>query len=129
MNFIGHFLLVGGLFAAIDSIWIGVVANKFYKKQLGSLLLDKPKFGPAIIFYLIAIAGMVVFVVNPALQANSLSFAAGHGALLGLVTYATYDLTNASTLKNWPKAVTYIDMAWGTFVTMAVCVAAFLILH
>ena len=128
MQFIGHFLLVGALFAAIDSVWIGVVANKFYKSQMKSLLLDKPKFTPAIIFYIIAIIGMVVFVVNPALGADSWTYALGHGALLGLVGYATYDLTNASTLKGWPKLVTIVDMTWGTVVTAAVCTAAYLIL-
>lgn len=128
MQFIGHFLLVGALFAAIDSVWIGVVANKFYKSQMKSLLLDKPKFVPAIIFYIIAIIGMVVFVVNPALGADSWTYAMGHGALLGLVGYATYDLTNASTLKGWPKLVTIVDMTWGTVVTAAVCTAAYLIL-
>jgi len=129
IDFLGHYLLVGVLFAVIDSIWIGVVANKFYKKQMGALLLDKPKFVPAIIFYLINIAGMVIFVVNPALDANSLSYAVSRGALLGLVGYATYDLTNASTLKGWPKAVTIVDMIWGTFVTALVCTVAFLILQ
>lgn len=129
MEFLGHFLLVGALFAVIDSVWIGLIANKFYKKNLGHLLADKPKFVPAVIFYVIYIAAMVFFVVDPALAAGSLSYAIGHGAFLGLFAYATYDLTNAATLKKWPKIVTFVDMAWGTFVTTAVCAIAFLILQ
>lgn len=128
MDFLGHYLLVGGLFAVIDSIWIGIVANKFYKSQMKDLLLDKPKFGPAILFYLISVTGIVVFAVNPALGADSLSYALGHGALLGLASYAAYDLTNASTLKGWSNKVTIVDLTWGTLVTAVVSVLAFLIL-
>ncbi len=133
MQFLGHFLLVGILFAVVDSIWIGLIANKFYKKNLGHLLADKPSFVPAVIFYVIYIAAMVFFVVDPALeadatQANAVLFALGHGAFLGLFAYATYDLTNAATLKNWPKIVTIVDMLWGTVATATVCTVAFLIL-
>src|SRR4051812_30728500 len=100
MDFLGQFLLAGLIFVAIDSLWIGIVANKFYKKELGSLLLEKPKFLPAIIFYLIAVAAMVILVINPALDADSVAKGFGLGAVFGLASYATYDLTNASTLKN-----------------------------
>jgi uncharacterized membrane protein len=128
MEFIGHFLLVGVLFAVIDAFWIGIVANKFYKKQMAALLRPKPAFGPAVVFYLIAIWAMVVFVVDPALAEDSWQFALSRGALLGLVCYATYDLTNASTIKGWPKSVTLVDIAWGTFVTAAVTTIAYLVL-
>jgi len=129
MNFLSHFLLVAVLFAAVDSIWIGLVANKFYKKQLGSLLRPKPAFAPAVLFYVLYVAAMVVLVINPALVEDSLQKALGYGALFGLASYAAYDLTNASTLKNWPKAVTIIDLLWGTFVTAVVCGISFAILQ
>jgi uncharacterized membrane protein len=129
MHFFLHYLLVAGLFAVIDAIWLSVVANKFYKDQLGDLLLKKPKFGPAVLFYAISVFGIVIFAVNPALGAKSLSYAVGHGALLGLVTYATYDLTNLSTLKKWPVKITVVDMLWGTTVTTLVTVVAFHILR
>jgi uncharacterized membrane protein len=127
MDFLKHLLVAAALFVAIDSLWIKYVANSFYKKKLKSLLADKPSFGPAIVFYLIYMIGIVVFVVDPAHIRDSLSFALGHGALLGLVMYATYDLTNQSTLKNWPSTVTYVDMAWGTFVTGLVSTLVFII--
>ncbi len=128
MDYIGHFILVGVVFAVIDALWIGLVANKFYKSQMGDLLMDKPNFVPAVIFYLIYIAAILVFVLEPALDRASLGYAAAYGAMFGLAAYATYDLTNASTLKKWPKAVTLVDMAWGTAVTAVVSVVAYLIL-
>ena len=90
--------------------------------------MDKPKFVPAIIFYIISVSAMVVFVVDPGLD-KDFGFTVGHGALLGLTMYATYDLTNASTLKGWPKAVTIVDLLWGTFVTALVTTLAYLILR
>lgn len=130
MEYIGHFLLVGIIFAVIDALWIGLVANKFYKTQMGSLLRDKPDFLPAVIFYVIYIIGIMVFVLEPAL-ANGWQTAkvAGYAAMLGFFAYATYDLTNASTLKNWPKAITLVDMVWGTTVTTVTTVVAFIILN
>jgi uncharacterized membrane protein len=129
MNYLGHFLLVGGVFAVIDALWIGIVANKFYKSQMGELLAAKPNFVPAVIFYLIYVAAMLVFVLEPALDRSSLGYAAGYGAMLGFTAYATYDLTNAATLKKWPASVTVVDMGWGTIVTAAVSTIVFLILN
>ena len=128
MEYIGHYLLVGAIFAAIDAVWIGVVANKFYKSKMASLLKDKPNFVPAVIFYLIYVLGIVVLVLEPALNDESLARALGNGAVLGATAYAAYDLTNASTLKNWSKAVTVVDLLWGTFVTALVSAIAYLIL-
>lgn len=127
MEFVLQFLAAGVIFAVIDAIWIGVVANSFYKSEMGKLLRDKPDFVPAVIFYLIYILGMVVFAIRPALEQGSWTVALGLGALLGLVAYATYDLTNASTLKNWSKKVTLVDLAWGTGVTAVVSVLTYLV--
>lgn len=121
MDFLVHFLAAGLIFVVIDSLWIGIVANKFYKKQMGSLLLDKPKFVPAVIFYVISVAAMVVLVIDPALQADSVAKGFALGAVFGLASYATYDLTNAATIKGWPKAVTVVDIMWGTVLTALVC--------
>ena len=128
MEFITHFLLVALIFAVIDAIWIGLIANKFYKKNMASLLRDKPNFVPAVIFYAIAVWAILVFAVDPALQADSLGHAISRGALLGLFGYATYDLTNASTIKGWSRKVTLVDMAWGTFVIAATAALSFIIL-
>lgn len=127
MKTIEHILLAALLFVAIDSVWLKFVANTFYKKHLRKLLAVKPNFAAAAVFYLLYMIGIVVFVVDPALAKNSLPFALGHGSLLGLVMYATYDLTNQATLKDWPTKITYLDMAWGTFVTSIVSVLTFII--
>lgn len=129
MDLVWHYLVAGGLFLAFDSVWIGLVANKFYKRQLGDLMAAKPKLVPAAIFYIINIVAILVFVVEPALDRGSLGFAAGRGALLGLALYATYNLTNHSTLKGWPAKMTYVDLLWGTFITATVCTLTFAIFN
>jgi uncharacterized membrane protein len=138
MEFIKHYLVVAGIFVAIDAVWLPVVAGKFYKKELGDLLLKKAKLGPAVVFYALYVFGMVVFALNPALGlaesietfafSDALMYVIGHSALLGLLMYATYDLTNLSTLKNWSSKVTVVDLIWGTFVTTVSTTAAFPIL-
>lgn len=129
MEYLAHFLLIAGIFAILDAIWIGIVANKFYKSQMGSLLLAKPKFVPAIIFYAIYVFAIVFLVLEPALRDESIQAVISKGLIFGLAAYATYDLTNASTLKKWPKAVTVVDILWGTTVTVVVSTIAFLILN
>lgn len=110
--------LVG--FLAIDMLWLGVVARGFYRRQLGFLLADQVNWWAAFSFYLLFVAGVLVFAVAPALQAGSLSRALLLGGLLGLLTYGTYDLTNLATVKGWPLLVTLVDLAWGTALTAAV---------
>lgn len=107
-------------FLAIDFVWLAFVARTFYRKHLGFLLADQPNWWGAVSFYLLFVAGMVVFVVAPSLQAASLRKAFLLGALFGLVTYATYDLTNHATVKNWPWIVTLVDLCWGAVLAAAV---------
>ncbi len=128
-DFIIRYLIAGALFAVIDGIWLSFVANKLYRSQLGSLLLDKPNLPAAIVFYLVFLVGLVVFVINPAMQSNDWKVALGLGALFGFVTYATYDLTNLATLKGYPLTITIVDLIWGTVLTASVSVAAFYILQ
>lgn len=128
-DFIIRYIVAGALFAIIDGIWLSFVANKLYRSQLGSLLLDKPNLPAAIVFYLVFLVGLVVFVINPAMQSNDWKVALGLGALFGFVTYATYDLTNLATLKGYPLTITIIDLIWGTVLTASVSVAAFFILQ
>ncbi|HEY5668520.1 MAG TPA: DUF2177 family protein, partial [Anaerolineales bacterium] len=99
-------------FLLIDAIWLGLVARGFYRKYLGFLLSPTPNWAAAIIFYLLFIVGLVVFAIAPGLQAGSLGKALLLGALFGLLTYATYDLTNLATIKDWPLIVTVVDLVW-----------------
>lgn len=128
-DFIIRYIVAGALFAIIDGIWLSFVANKLYRSQLGSLLLDKPNLPAAILFYLVFLVGLVVFVINPAVSSNDWKVALGLGALFGFVTYATYDLTNLATLKGYPLTITVVDLLWGTILTASVSVIAFLIIQ
>jgi uncharacterized membrane protein len=112
-------------FLAIDFVWLGFVATRFYRAQLGHMMLEKPLLGVAFAFYALYAVGIVVFAVMPADRDESWRAAALLGALLGLVAYGTYDLTNFSTLKSWPVAMTFVDMAWGVVLTAASATAGY----
>jgi len=101
-------------FFAVDLIWLGLIARGFYQKHLGFLLRPQPNWYIAILFYAVFIVGILVFVVSPSLEANSWKKAAILGAFFGCITYATYDLTNHATLKDWPWIVSVVDICWGT---------------
>jgi len=107
-------------FLAIDFVWLAFVARSFYRTHLGFLLTDQPNWWAALAFYLLFVAGVVVFVVAPSLQAASFWKALSLGAFFGLVTYATYDLTNHATVKNWPAIVTAVDNCWGAALSATV---------
>ena len=102
------------VFFAIDMIWLGVVSKGFYRRHLGAFMTPKVNWTAAMLFYLLFIVGLLVFVVRPALAAGAPLHALFYGALLGLISYATYDLTNLATLKDWPLVVTVVDLIWGT---------------
>ncbi len=101
-------------FFLIDIVWLVVVARKLYRQELGFLMSDKPNWIAAVIFYLIFILGIVFFVIHPALEKENWTYALFAGLLFGFITYATYDLTNLATIKNWPLKITIIDLIWGT---------------
>jgi uncharacterized membrane protein len=108
------------VFFAIDILWLGLVARNMYSKYLGFLLSPKPNWAAAIIFYLLFIVGLIVFAVIPGLKEGSLKNSLLLAALFGLVTYATYDLTNLATIKNWPLVITIVDMVWGSVLSCLV---------
>lgn len=102
------------LFLAADMAWLSTMTGRFYRPILGDLLLAKPNLAPAAAFYLLYPAGLMLFVVLPALRGGGAAHAAVWGALFGLFTYGTYDLTNQATLRNWSTTLTVVDVAWGT---------------
>jgi len=104
-------------FAIIDLIWLRLVAQGFYRAQLGDLRSDTVNFPAATAFYLIYVSGVVFFAVMPALRADNIWQAGMYGALLGFLCYATYDLTNLATLRNWPLGLTVVDIIWGSLLT------------
>lgn len=114
-----RYLVTTGVFLLIDVAWLALIAPKLYKANIGHLMADKPNLPAAGVFYLLYIAALLFFVIDPALVKGSAWQAVWTGAFLGLVMYATYDLTNLATLKDWPLKITAIDLAWGTFITAA----------
>jgi uncharacterized membrane protein len=105
------------IFLGIDAFWLGLVAPKFYRAQIGHLMADKANFLAAGLFYLLFVGALTYFVVAPAVNGGEMRGVILRGALFGLVTYATYDLTNHATLRDWPITVTIVDMIWGTVLT------------
>lgn len=112
-------------FLVLDAIWLGVVARGFYAGQLGGLMRDNVNFLVAGGFYVAYVAGVVYFAVMPALEQGAWSRALLNGALLGLLAYGTYDMTNIATLKGWPVVMSMVDMAWGMVVTASAAVTGY----
>jgi uncharacterized membrane protein len=115
------------VFFAVDMIWLGLIASSFYKKHLGYLMAPEVNWPAAIIFYLLFILGIMVFVVIPGVKENSLPDTLIRAALFGLITYATYDLTNLATIRDWPLIVTIVDLIWGTVLSTLVSTAGYFI--
>jgi uncharacterized membrane protein len=126
LQFVYLYLLTIPAFFAIDMIWLGLVATKFYQSQIG-FLMGPVNWTAAIVFYLLYIIGIIIFAVSPALEAQSFSKAVILGALFGFFAYATYDPTNLATIKDWPIMVTIVDLIWGTVLTSSVAAISYLI--
>jgi uncharacterized membrane protein len=118
--FIKLFFIALPVFFVIDMVWLVLVAKKFYQEQIGFLMKPDINWFAAIIFYILFIAGLVIFVISPAVEKHSWVHALIFGALFGLITYATYDLTNLATLKDWPILVTVVDLIWGTVLAASI---------
>ncbi len=119
------YLLTVVVFFAIDLVWLGVVANRFYQNQIGSMLKSPPDWLVAAGFYLFYIVGILVFAVLPGVEKGMLAEAVWRGALFGALAYATYDLTNLATLEGWPWQVAVVDIVWGTVLTGTVAAASY----
>ena len=102
------------IFLGIDSVWLGLVAPKFYRSQIGHLMAETPNLPAAGLFYLLFVGALVYFIVEPSLGDEKMQTIILRGAFFGLVTYGTYDLTNLATLRDWPVLVTVVDLLWGT---------------
>jgi uncharacterized membrane protein len=121
------YLITVPIFFIIDLVWLGVIAKGFYQKHLGYLMRPQINWVAAILFYLLFIIGIVLFAVRPALELQSPMRALVFGALFGFFAYATYDLTNLATVKDWPVIVTAIDLIWGTVLCGAVALGSYVI--
>ena len=125
--FIKLFLIALPVFFVIDMAWLVLVAKKFYQEQIGFLMKPDINWFAAIFFYVLFIAGLVIFVISPAVEKHSWVHAILFGALFGLISYATYDLTNLATMKDWPLLVTIVDLIWGTVLASSISLITYLI--
>lgn len=115
MDFFIQVLVTLLIFTLVDLVWLVKVAPKLYRKYIGHLMSNRVNIAAAAFFYVVFIVGLVYFVIGPHINNPLMAFLSG--AMFGLVTYATYDLTNLATLKAWPITITVIDLIWGTLVT------------
>ncbi len=120
-TFLSLYLISVPIFFIIDMFWLGVVAKNLYQNKLGHLL-GEVNWLAAIIFYLVFLLGLTIFATYPALVSGKYTTALMYGALFGFFTYATYDLTNLATLRDWPLSITLVDMVWGTLLGASVAV-------
>ncbi len=123
-----RYLVTAGVFLVMDVLWLTLAAPRLYRPNIGHLMAEKVNFVSAAVFYVIYVAAMVFFVINPALQNASVWRAVWTGAFLGFTMYATYDLTNMATLRDWPLVVTLADLAWGSLASAATAGISTLIL-
>ena len=126
MPYVIAYVSTAVVFFALDYLWLTRIAIGFYREHIGALLLATPNFAAAGIFYLFYVVGLVYFAVMPAVSAGSILTAVINGALLGLLAYGTYDMTNLATLKGWSLQMSLVDMAWGAFLTATAAAAGYL---
>ena len=124
-----NYIIALVVFLAIDMVWLTVIAKQFYAQKLGYLMAAKPNLLAALLFYMLFIVGLQFFVLNPALASGSWKAALLPGLFFGLVTYATYDLTNLATIKDWPVIITVLDLVWGSVVTGLTSLVSFWIIR
>ena len=115
------------VFLAIDSVWLSIMSSRLYKPTLGDILLPKFLPGPAVVFYLMFVVGVVIFAVAPAMKSGEWTTALIYGALFGFFSYGVYDFTNMATLRNWTATITAADVIWGTVLTGISATAGYLI--
>ena len=124
-SMLGQYLLAMLVFLVLDLVWLGVVAQDLYDRELGGLLAEDPNVAAAGVFYALFVAGLLFFVVRPALEAGSGRDALVRGAAFGLVTYATWDLTGLAVIEGFPVTLALVDMAWGTLLAATVSTATY----
>ena len=119
------YVIATAIFLACDLVWLGLVARGFYQRHLGYLMRNPVNWAAALIFYLLFVVGLLIFAIKPALDVQNPLRALLYGALFGFFTYATYDLTNLATVRDWPLIVTVADLSWGVVLCSIVACATY----
>lgn len=128
MIWLAYFAVTFVIFMGIDLIWLGFVAKNIYSKYLGYLMAPNVNWMAAMVFYVIFIVGVLYFVIAPSLVDRDFTQLVIRAMLFGFMTYATYDLTNLATVRDWPITITIIDLIWGTTLSTSVSVISYLII-
>jgi uncharacterized membrane protein len=129
MTYLIGYLAVLVPFAAVDAVWLSLMASRLYRPTLGDILLTDLRVGPALAFYAIYPVGLLVFAVLPGLKSGSPVAVAGSAALFGALAYATYDLTNFATLRNWTLQLTVLDIVYGAAASAVAAVVSFMVVR
>ena len=129
MDYLKMYIVALLIFLAIDFLWLGLIARTFYQNQIGHLMAERVNWVAAIVFYLLFVVGLVYFVLAPSLEAESIIRALLVGGFFGFFAYATYDLTNLATLKDWPVLVTIVDLFWGAFLGSLTSGLSYIVIH
>lgn len=125
VKLLGLYGICTAAFFALDFVWLSTAVPRIYRPAMGALLREKPDLAVAGLFYLVYLVGLIALAVIPALREGDFTGALWRGALFGFIAYATYDLTNLATIKDWPVNVTVIDLIWGTALNTAVAAAGY----
>ena len=128
MIWLAYFAVTFVVFMGIDLIWLGFVAKNIYSKYLGYLMAPQVNWLAALVFYVIFIIGVLYFVIAPSLVDRDFTQLVIRAMLFGFITYATYDLTNLATVRDWPITITIIDLIWGTTLSTSVSLISYLII-
>ncbi|MEZ5780100.1 MAG: DUF2177 family protein [Rhizobiaceae bacterium] len=127
MKYVVAYVSTMVIFLAIDAVWLTTMSSRLYRQYLGDLLAESFNPTPAVLFYLIYVAGIVMFAISPAFASGRWTTAALYGGMLGFLAYATYDLTNHATLRGWPAVITVADLCWGSALTAVAAAGGFLV--
>lgn len=122
-------LITGGIVGILDFLWLRFGARRLYESEMPGMLLDKPNALPAATFYVLFVIGVVWFVVTPAVDRGSWTYALLGGALFGAVTYGTYAMTNLAVFKGFTAKAMVIDLVWGIFLTATASTVAYFLLR
>jgi uncharacterized membrane protein len=117
------------VFFVLDMIWLGVIANGFYRRSLEPLLKPDMNWVAGLAFYFLFLGGVLLFALIPGMERRSLGYTAGMAAVFGFIAYATYDLTNLATLRNWPVMLSIVDMIWGSVLSASTAAITYLIMN
>ncbi len=117
------YLAAAFVLVALDMLWLGLIATTMYRQGIGHLMAEEPRLPAALAFYVLYAAGLTIFAVMPQVEDPTWGKTVSMGALFGFFAYATYDLSNLATLRNWPVGLSLIDMGWGTLLSAAAAAA------